>query len=60
MVAYNWFEHFTHHTVQIISWRQQLDLLEKQLNVSTLLSSYYELGTRESVGLLVTDLDPVH
>ena len=37
---------------------QQLDLLIRQLNVSNLLRSCYELATRDSFGHLLTDLDP--
>ena len=39
---------------------QQLDLLGRQLNISTFLRSCYELATRDSFGHLLINLIPVH
>ena len=37
---------------------QQIDLLERQLNVSKLVRNCYELASRDSFGYLLIDLDP--
>ena len=49
----------TSHIILFKSLRdfQQLDLLGRQLNVSKLLRSCYEIATRDSFGHLLTDMD---